>query len=186
MYNNDSNPVLYIVIMAVVALVLLGITRCENALADADLQKVSPTAKSDYQAYNTETWFEQKVKGGNRMKKAVYATYTAIAKENGITVYDAVRESRGRFAGQFRNKFRTLSSFLSLPDVRNAYRTESFGTPAVIVHFTWEECSGSGDDRHCHTEHDEVTIPEVNIPEREVDYDGNVDIDYEGFDMVVN
>jgi hypothetical protein len=186
MYNNDSNPVLYIVIMAVVALVLLGITRCENALADADLQKVSPTAKSDYQAYNTETWFEQKVKGGNRMKKAVYATYTSIAKENGITVYDAVRESRGRFAGQFRNKFRTLSSFLSLPDVRNAYRTESFGTPAVIVHFTWEECSGSGDDRHCHTEHDEVTIPEVNIPEREVEYDGNVDIDYEGFDMVVN
>ena len=70
--------------------------------------------------------------------------------------------------------------------MRNAYRTESFGTPAVIVHFTWEECSGSGDDRHCHTEHDEVTIPEVNIPEQEVEYDGNVDIDYEGFDMVVN
>jgi len=206
MYNNDSNPVLYIFIMAVAALVLFGITRCENALADADLKKVSPTAKADYQAYNTETWFEQKVKGGNRMKKAVYATYTAIAKENGITVYDAVRESRARFAGQFRNSFRSFSNFLSLPEVRNAYRTESFGTPAVVVHFIWEECSGSGEDRHCYKEHDEVTIPEVNLPEKEVDgsvgidyegfdmevqvpgtgVDGSVDIDYEGFDMVVN
>ncbi len=186
MYNNDSHLGLELFLIIAVIVGGIVITRCENALADADLQKVSPTAKSDYQSYNTETWFEQKVKGGNRMKKAVYATYTAIAKENGITVYDAVRESRGRFAGQFRNKFRTLSSFLSLPDVRNAYRTESFGTPAVIVHFTWEECSGSGESRHCHTEHDEVTIPEVNIPEQEVEYDGNVDIDYEGFDMVVN
>ena len=36
---------------------------------------------------------------------------------------------------------------------------------------------------HCYTEHDEVTIPEVNLPDREVD--GNVDIDYEGFDMSI-
>ena len=186
MYEKNSHTGLELFLLIVILVGSFVITRCENALADADLQKVSPTAKSDYLEYNTETWFEQKVKGGNRMKKAVYATYTAIAKENGITVYDAVRESRGRFAGQFRNKFRTLSSFLSLPDVRNAYRTESFGTPAVIVHFTWEECSGSGDDLDCHTEHDEVTIPEVNIPEQEVEHDGNVDIDYEGFDMVVN
>lgn len=184
MYNNDSNPVLYIFIAAFVVVIALGITRCENALVDSDLNKISPTAKADYKQYNTESWWDEKVTGGNRMKKAVYATYTAIAKENGITVYEAVKQSRSRFAGQFRNKFRSFGSFLSLPNVRNAFHTESFGTPAVIIHFTWEECSGSGDDYHCHTEHDEVTIPEVNLPEQEID--GSVDIDYEGFDMVVN
>lgn len=184
MYNNDTNIGLDIFLFIVVAVLAFGISQCENSLADADLKKVSPTAKADYKAYNTETWFEQKVKGGNRMKKAVYATYTAIAKENGITVYDAVVGSRSRFAGQFRNSFRSFSNFLSLPDVRNVHRTESFGNPAVIVHFTWQECSGSGDNYHCYTEHDEVTIPEVNLPEQE--FDGKVDIDYEGFDMVVN
>ena len=51
------------------------------------------------------------------------------------------------------------------------------------MHFTWQKCSGSGDDYHCYTEHDEVTIPEVNLPDREVD--GNVGIDYEGFDMSI-
>lgn len=186
MYEKDSHTGLDLFLLIVILAGAFVITRCENALADADLKKVSPTAKSDYLEYNTETWFEQKVKGGNRMKKAVYATYTSIAKENGITVYDAVKGSRAKFAGQFRNSFRSFSNFLSLPNVQNVYRTESFGTPAVIVHFTWEECSGSGDDRHCHTEHDEVTIPEVNLPEQEVEHDGQVDIDYEGFDMVVN
>ena len=208
MYGNhtDSHVGLNLFLIIAVVAVFLFLTRCENALADADLKKVSPTAKADYQEYNTESWFERKIAGGNRMKKAVYATYSAIAKENGITVYEAVKDSRSRFAGQFKNKFRSLSSFLSLPNVQNAYRTESFGTPAVIVHFTWESCSGSGDDRSCHTEHDEVTIPEINVPApasggrvgidyegfdmevntREPEADGNVDIDYEGFDMVIN
>lgn len=186
MYGNytDSHTGLKLFLIIAVLAVFFFLTRCENALADADLDKVSPTAKADYQEYNTESWFERKFAGGNRMKKALYATYSAIAKENGITVYEAVKDSRARFAGQFRNKFRSLSSFLSLPNVQNAYRTESFGTPAVIVHFTWESCSGSGNDRSCHTEHDEVTIPEINVKEPEAD--GNVDIDYEGFDMVVN
>ena len=184
MYDEGSNIIFYIFAALVIVVCAIGIARCENALADADLKKVSPTAKADYKQYNTESWFEEKISGGNRMKKAVYATYTAIAKENGITVYDAVKQSRSKFAGQVRNKFRSFSSFLSLPNVRNAFRTDNFGTPAVVVHFTWEECSGSGDDYHCHTEHDEVTIPEVNIPEQEVD--GDVNIDYEGFDMVVD
>lgn len=132
MYNNDTNIGLDIFLFIVVAMLTFGISRCANALADADLKKVSPTAK----------------------------------------------------AGQFRNSFRSFSNFLSLPNVRNVHRTESFGTPAVIVHFTWQECSGSGDNYHCYTEHDEVTIPEVNLPEQ--GFDGKVDIDYEGFDMVVN
>jgi hypothetical protein len=183
MYNRDTNVALDIILLILVAGAAIFVSQCKNALADADLAKVSPTAKADYQAYNTETWTERKILGGNTMKKAVFATYTAIAKENGITVYDAVRDTRAKFAGQFRSKFRSISSFLSLPTIRNAHRTDNFGVPAVIVHFTWQKCSGSGDDYHCYTEHDEVTIPEVNLPDREVD--GNVDIDYEGFDMSI-
>lgn len=49
---------------------------------------------------------------------------------------------------------------ISLPNVRNVTRTDIDGKPAVIVHYTWQNCNKDGS---CYTEHDEVTIPEINV-----------------------
>lgn len=132
---------------------------CNNSLADKELAKVSSTAKSDYQEYNSETWLNSIV-GGNARKKTVYATYLGIAKENGVSVYESVKNTRSKFAGQFKNKFRSLNAMISLPNVRNVTRTDIDGKPAVIVHYTWQNCNKDGS---CYTEHDEVTIPEINV-----------------------
>lgn len=132
---------------------------CNNSLADKELAKVSSTAKSDYQEYNSETWLNSIV-GGNARKKAVYATYLGIAKENGVSVYESVKNIRSKFAGQFKNKFRSLNAMISLPNVRNVTRTDIDGKPVVIVHYTWQNCNKDGS---CYTEHDEVTIPEINV-----------------------
>lgn len=131
---------------------------CNNSLADGELAKVSSNAKTEYQEYNSESWLNGIV-GGDARKKTVYATYLGIAKENKISVYEAVKNTRSKFAGQFKNKFRSLNAMISLPNVRNVTRTEINGKPAVIVHYTWENCSND----HCYTEHDEVTIPEINV-----------------------
>lgn len=132
---------------------------CNNSLADKELAKVSSTAKSDYQEYNSETWLNSIV-GGNARKKTVYATYLGIAKENGVSVYESVKNIRSKFAGQFKNKFRSLNAMVSLPNVRNVTRTDIDGKPVVIVHYTWQNCNKDGS---CYTEHDEVTIPEINV-----------------------
>lgn len=131
---------------------------CNNSLADSELAKVSSNAKTEYQEYNSESWINGIV-GGDARKKTVYATYLGIAKENKISVYEAVKNTRSKFAGQFKNKFRSLNAMISLPNVRNVTRTEINGKPAVIVHYTWEDCNND----HCYTEHDEVTIPEINV-----------------------
>lgn len=187
-YNDDSNLATIIIFAIVAVFLCFMFATCQNSLADKELDKVSKTAKSSYLEHNTESWSEKLV-GGNSMKKAVYATYQGIAKENNISVYEAVKQTRGKFAGQFKTHFRSLSSFLSLPTIRNAYRSDDMGKQVVIVHFTWQNCSGSGDDYHCWTEHDEVVIPEI-VQRRVYDeYDapsGNVNIDYEGFDMTVS
>ena len=133
---------------------------CNNSLANKELAKVSSTAKSDYQEYNSETWLNS-IFGGDARKKTVYATYLGIAKENGVSVYEAVKNTRSKFAGQFKNKFRSLNAMISLPNVRNVTRTDINGKPAVIVHYTWKNCNK--DSRRCYTEHDEVTIPEINV-----------------------
>lgn len=196
--SNDSSPVLSIVFILGALFFCFMFAKCQNSLADKELNKVSNTAKAEYLEHNTESW-SNKFVGGNSMKKAVYATYQGIAKENNISVYEAVKQTRGKFAGQFKTHFRSLSSFLSLPNIRNAYRSDEMGKQVVIVHFTWQECSGSGDDHHCWTEHDEVIIPEIVQPrqqyqeeryesnyEDEPEETGTVGIDYEGFDMQVN
>lgn len=158
-----------LLIFIIIAFILtFGISTCKNTLADNDLKKVSATAKNEYKEFNSESWMDGIV-GGNSMKKQLYATYTTIAKENHISVYDAVRNSRSKFLGQFKNHFRSLGSFFNLPKVRNVYRSDFDGKMVVIVHYTWENCSGSGDDYHCYTEHDEVTIPEINQPKYEIE-----------------
>lgn len=159
-FHHDADPAFTIITIVFAVILCLGIATCNNSLADADLQKASPHAKTDYKEYNTESW-SQSIVGGDSRKKSVYATYLALAKENNITVYEAVKLSRSKFAGQFKNKFRSFSTFMSLPNVRNVTRTSIGGKPAVIVHYTWRSCNGD----HCHTNHDEVTIPEVNSPD---------------------
>lgn len=187
-YDNDSNAGCSIMTLIVVLILCFLFATCQNSLADKELNKVSKTAKAEYLEHNTESW-GNKIVGGNSMKKAVYATYQSIAKENNISVYEAVKQTRGKFAGQFKTHFRSLSSFLSLPNIRNAYRSDDMGKQVVIVHFTWTECSGSGDSHHCWTEHDEVVIPEIVQRRTYDEYDaphGSVYIDYEGFDMTVS
>lgn len=94
------------------------------------------------------------------MKKTVYATCLGIAKENGVSVYEAVKNTRSKFAGQFKNKFRSVNAMISLPNVRNVTRTDIDGKPAVIVYYTWQNCNK---DCRGYTKHDEVTIPEINV-----------------------
>lgn len=194
-YSNDTSPVLTIFVCLGVLFFCFLFVTCQNSLVDKDLNKISASAKSDYLEHNTESWGD-KIVGGDHMKKAVYATYLGIAKENNTTVYDAVRQTRGKFAGQFKASFRSLGTLLSLPNVRNAYRSEDMGKPVVVIHYTWQSCSGSGENHHCWTEHDEVIVPEIVRPETNhsetyMEYEsepeeGNVGIDYEGFDMQVN
>ena len=145
----ENNSGTYIIFGFFILFLCFCVGTCNNLLADKELAKVSSTAKSDYQEYNSETWVNNIV-GGNATKKTVYATYLGIAKEN----------NRSKFAGQFKNKFRSLNALISLPNVRNVTRTDINGKPAVIVHYTWQNCDS---DNHCHTEHDEVTIPEINV-----------------------
>lgn len=69
------------------------------------------------------------------------------------------------------------------------------GKQVVIVHFTWTSCSGSGENHHCWTEHDEVVIPEIVQPKYEYEYqeqeniqeeipmERGVGIEYEGVDI---
>ena len=161
---NMESPITYIILLAFALLIVFGVMTCNNSIADADLKKISSNAKEEYKSYNSESWSDRIV-GGDPRKKAVYATYTLIAKENHTTVYDAVRNTRGKFAGQFKATFRSFSTFINLPSIRNVTRTDIMGKPAVVVHYTWENCN----DDHCYTEHDEVTIPEINIPEPEYD-----------------
>lgn len=193
--NNDSNPFLTIIVCIIILFGCFLFATCQNSLVDSDLKKVDSNAKNEYLQHNTESWTD-KIVGGNSMKKAVYATYTAIAKENNITVLDAIRQSRGKFAGQLKNKFKSFGSFLSLPNVRNAYHSEDMGKTVVIVHFTWTECSG-GEHNNCWTEHDEVTIPEINQPKydnfnelyeepEEIPIESGVGIEYEGVDITNN
>jgi hypothetical protein len=148
----------YIILIFLGLFIAFCVGTCNNSLADGELAKVSTTAKTEYQEYNSESWFNGIV-GGDARKKTVYATYLGIAKENKISVYEAVKNTRSKFAGQFKNKFRSLNAMISLPNVRNVTRTEINGKPAVIVHYTWENCNND----HCYTEHDEVTIPEINV-----------------------
>ena len=149
----------YIIFGFILLFLCFCVGTCNNSLADKELAKVSSTAKSDYQEYNSETWLNSIV-GGNARKKTVYATYLGIAKENGVSIYEAVKNTRSKFAGQFKNKFRSLNAMVSLPNVRNVTRTDIDGKPAVIVHYTWQNCNKDGS---CYTEHDEVTIPEINV-----------------------
>ena len=147
------------IIFGILALFLcFCVGTCNNSLANSELAKVSSTAKTEYQEYNSESWLNGIV-GGDARKKTVYATYLGIAKENNISVYEAVKNTRSKFAGQFKNKFRSLNALISLPNVRNVTRTDINGKPAVIVHYTWQNCDS---DNYCYTEHDEVTIPEIN------------------------
>ena len=148
----------YIILIFLGLFVAFCAGTCNNSLADSELAKVSSNAKTEYQEYNSESWFNGIV-GGDARKKTVYATYLGIAKENKISVYEAVKNTRSKFAGQFKNKFRSLNAMISLPNVRNVTRTDINGKPAVIVHYTWENCNND----HCYTEHDEVTIPEINV-----------------------
>jgi len=148
----------YIILIFLGLFVAFCAGTCNNSLADSELAKVSSNAKTEYQEYNSESWINGIV-GGDARKKTVYATYLGIAKENKISVYEAVKNTRSKFAGQFKNKFRSLNAMISLPNVRNITRTEINGKPAVIVHYTWEDCNND----HCYTEHDEVTIPEINV-----------------------
>lgn len=148
----------YIILIFLGLFVAFCVGTCNNSLADSELAKVSSNAKTEYQEYNSESWINGIV-GGDARKKTVYATYLGIAKENKISVYEAVKNTRSKFAGQFKNKFRSLNAMISLPNVRNVTRTEINGKPAVIVHYTWEDCNND----HCYTEHDEVTIPEINV-----------------------
>ena len=148
----------YIILIFLGLFVAFCVGTCNNSLADGELAKVSSNAKTEYQEYNSESWINGIV-GGDARKKTVYATYLGIAKENKISVYEAVKNTRSKFAGQFKNKFRSLNAMISLPNVRNVTRTEINGKPAVIVHYTWEDCNND----HCYTEHDEVTIPEINV-----------------------
>jgi hypothetical protein len=148
----------YIILIFLGLFIAFCVGTCNNSLADGELAKVSTTGKTEYQEYNSESWFNGIV-GGDARKKTVYATYLGIAKENKISVYEAVKNTRSKFAGQFKNKFRSLNAMISLPNVRNVTRTEINGKPAVIVHYTWENCNND----HCYTEHDEVTIPEINV-----------------------
>ena len=148
----------YIILIFLGLFVAFCAGTCNNSLADSELAKVSSNAKTEYQEYNSESWINGIV-GGDARKKTVYATYLGIAKENKISVYEAVKNTRSKFAGQFKNKFRSLNAMISLPNVRNVTRTEINGKPAVIVHYTWEDCNND----HCYTEHDEVTIPEINV-----------------------
>ncbi len=148
----------YIILIFLGLFVAFCAGTCNNSLADSELAKVSSNAKTEYQEYNSESWLNGIV-GGDARKKTVYATYLGIAKENKISVYEAVKNTRSKFAGQFKNKFRSLNAMISLPNVRNVTRTEINGKPAVIVHYTWEDCNND----HCYTEHDEVTIPEINV-----------------------
>lgn len=192
--NSDFSLITWIFLIIGVLFVCFMIATCENSLVDADLKKISPEAKNEYLAYNTENWGD-KIVGGNSMKKAVYATYTAIAKENNISVLNAIKLSRSKFAGQFKNKFKSFGSFFSLPNVRNAYHSDDMGKQVVIVHFTWTSCSGSGENHHCWTEHDEVVIPEIVQPKYEYEYqeqeniqeeipmERGVGIEYEGVDI---
>lgn len=154
-----NNLVTYIIFGLFALFACFCVGTCNNSLADKELAKLSSTAKSDYKEYNSESWGNAIV-GGNVRKKTVYATYLGIAKENNISVYEAVKNTRRKFAGQFKNKFRSLNTLISLPSVRNVTRTDINGKPAVIVHYTWQNC---GSDNHCYTEHDEVTIPEINV-----------------------
>lgn len=194
-YNDDSNPVLTLIMYGVILFGCFMFVMCSNSCIDEDMKKISLTTKEEYLAHNTESW-GNKLVGGDRMKKSIYATYTAIAKENNTSVYEAIKDARGRFAGQFKNKFRTFGSFTSLPNIRNAYRMEDNGEICVIVHFTWQECSGSGENHHCWTEHDEVIIPEIiqpkkyeyQEPEEVYEYEEppmqkGVGIEYEGVDI---
>ena len=195
-YSNDSSSGVTLVVSIIVLFGCFLFATCSNSCVDEDLKKVSPNAKADYLSHNTESWSDKLV-GGNRMKKAVYATYQGIAKENGISVYDAIKNARGKFAGQFKNKFRSFGAFSSLPDVRNAYRIEDNGKICVVVHFTWTNCDS---DNHCWTEHDEVIIPEIVQPKKyeyepEDEYENQyveppmqkgVGIEYEGVDITIN
>lgn len=155
----ENNLGTYIIFGVLALFLCFCVGTCNNSLADKELAKVSSTAKSDYEEYNSETWVNSIV-GGNATKKTVYATYLGIAKENNISVYEAVKNTRSKFAGQFKNKFRSLNTLISLPNVRNVTRTDINGKQAVIVHYTWQNCDS---DNHCYTEHDEVTIPEINV-----------------------
>ena len=155
----ENNLGTYIIFSFILLIFCFCVGTCNNSLADKELAKVSSTAKSDYQEYNSETWLNSIV-GGNARKKTVYATYLGIAKENGVSVYEAVKNTRSKFAGQFKNKFRSLNAMISLPNVRNVTRTDINGKHAVIVHYTWKNCNKDGS---CYTEHDEVTIPEINV-----------------------
>lgn len=148
----------YIILIFLGLFVAFCAGTCNNSLADSELAKVSSNAKTEYQEYNSESWLNGIV-GGDARKKTVYATYLGIAKENKISVYEAVKNTRSKFAGQFKNKFRSLNAMISLPNLRNVTRTDINGKPAVIVHYTWEDCNND----HCYTEHDEVTIPEINV-----------------------
>lgn len=154
----ENNLGTYIILIFLGLFVAFCAGTCNNSLADSELAKVSSNAKTEYQEYNSESWLNGIV-GGDARKKTVYATYLGIAKENKISVYEAVKNTRSKFAGQFKNKFRSLNAMISLPNVRNVTRTEINGKPAVIVHYTWEDCNND----HCYTEHDEVTIPEINV-----------------------
>lgn len=155
----ENNLRTYIIFGFILLFFCFFVGTCNNSLADKELAKVSSTAKSDYQEYNSETWLNSIV-GGNARKKTVYATYLGIAKENGVSVYESVKNTRSKFAGQFKNKFRSLNAMISLPNVRNVTRTDIDGKPVVIVHYTWQNCNKDGS---CYTEHDEVTIPEINV-----------------------
>lgn len=178
----------WFIIFFMVFLCVIGITRCQNNVLDNDMKKLGSNVQSEYQEYNTETWAQKTIYGGDSRKKAIYVTYQAIARENGISVYEAVKKTRSKFMGQFKSKFRSFTTFATLPNIRNCHKTDIDGKAAVIVHFTWEECSTSDNNTHCWTEHDEVTILETIQPETEFEEepDGSVTIDYENFDMTIN
>lgn len=149
-----------IILFIALAVFVTAFEKCTNSVLDKEMNNISETAKQEYQNFNTEDWSD-KVLGGNTMKKSVYVTYSSIAKENNISVFEAVQKSRGEFAGQLKAKFKTFSSFLALPTVRNATKSTYNNRNVVIVHYTYRKCETDEDNKeYCYTEHDEVTIPE--------------------------
>lgn len=156
-----------IIIGIFAAILMFGVNTCNNSMVDAEMNKVDSSAYSLYKQNNTESW-SQNIVGGDAMKKTVFLTYYQIAKENDCSVYEAVRGTRSRFAGQFKQKFKSLSNFINLPTVTNAFMSKTLdGKDAIVVSYTYRDC----DNEHCWNNTDQVIIPEIEREEIEIEFE---------------
>lgn len=112
---------------------LFGVTRCNNAIATKGLKDLGQNTIENFQDFNQEGWGRKVFLGGDARMKAAYGAVIELAREKGISCYDAAREIKGNFGENMKARFGGVNNMLNMHPIKNVSKTQMDGEDCVII-----------------------------------------------------